>query len=119
HRARHLEPENPEGAGALRARAGLVDAAGTAAEARSGLARPAARATRRTVAGTARPLDDPGASRQRARSLPRVPRADGEPGRAQAGAGAALPRRADGRAGPRPLQPLLYDRPQGVPRPRD
>ena len=27
-------------------------------------------------------------------------------------------RRADGRAGPRPLQPLLHDRPQGVPRPR-
>ena len=40
------------------------------------------------------------------------------PAERKAGAGAARPCRADGRAGPRPLQPLLHDRPQGVPRPR-
>ena len=88
-RARHLEPEDPEGAGALRPRPGLVAAAGTAADAGGRVARPAARASRRPAAGAARPLDDPGASRQRAGSLPRVSRADGEPGRAQAGTGAA------------------------------
>src|SRR5436190_2176625 len=99
-RARHLEPEDPEGAGALRPRPRLVDAAGPAADAGSGLGRPGTRTSRRPVAGAPRPLDDFGPSRQRARSLPRLPRADGKPGGAQAGIGAADARWSDGCAGP-------------------
>ena len=114
-RARHLEPEDPEGARALRARPRCRTARRPR---RSCWPDQAAAGARRPAAGAARPLDDAGASRQGARRLPRVPRPDAEPGRAQRGAGAARLRRPDRRAGPRLLQPLLHDRPQGLPRPR-
>ena len=73
---------------------------------------------RRPAEGPAGPLDDPGASRPGDRRLPRLPRPDGEPGRAPRGAGRALLRRPDRRAGPLLPQPLLHDRPQVLPRPR-
>ena len=113
-RAGYLEPEDRQGAGALHARPRQSRRDRQAAGAGGVLAGPGAVAPGRTAEGAARQLDDPGASRPGARCLPHFPGPDGGRAEPQGGAGRAGVRRADRRAGPDAVQPLLHDRAQGV-----
>ncbi len=85
--ARHLEPEDRQGAGPLYARLQGRDRA--SAGARGLLARSGTGAPRRSVARKAGPMADARASRSGARRLPGVPRIDAGDGKSARGAGAS------------------------------
>ena len=114
--ARHLEPEDPEGARPL-CDARLQDAEHRAAKAGRLLARPGAAARSRPAQRAPQPLADPGRARPGHRRLPHFSRPDGGDRAPQGSLGPAGLCRADRRPGPHALQPLLHDRAQGLPRP--
>ena len=115
HRARHLEPEDQQGAGPLRAK--RQAARRPAGQARRPLARPGARAHRGLDRREAGSLARSGSSRPCAGGLSRLPRHHGRAGASQGGPGAARLCRAHRPAGPRIPQQVLHHRPQILPRP--
>ena len=113
--ARHLEPEDPEGARPL-CDARLQDAERRAAKAGRLLARPGTAQGNGSARRTSQQLADIRRTRSGHRCLPDFPRPDGGDRAPQGGAGPTGLCRHDRCAGPDALQPLLYDRAQGLPR---
>ena len=111
--ARHLEPEDTEGAGPLRDPR-LQDAEYDAARARRLLARPGAALRDGPIGRAAQQLADPRRARPGHRRLPHLSRSDGRNRASPRGIGAPCVRRVDRCPGPDALQPLLYDRAQGL-----
>ena len=114
--ARHLEPEDPEGARPL-CDPRLQDAEHRAAKAGGVLARPGAAQGNRPARRAPQPLADPGRARPGHRRLPHFSRADGGNRAPQGSPGPAGLCRADRCPGPHALQPFVYDRAQGLSRP--
>ncbi len=111
--ARHLEPEDPEGAGPL-CDPRLQDAERRAAKAGRLLARPGTAQGNRAAQRASQQLADIGRTRSGDRCLPDFPRPDGGD-RAPHGSARAIGLcRHDRYAGPDALQPVLHDRAQGI-----